>query len=422
VKPSDLRDARALVMLLEATLVGCGHTYPGSRWTAIEAPPRGAALTSRSLDDATCRALCNRGDIEVSGCHRVTLDIAAEPQAQPERRRATVWCSADYDKGGSAGSYDRTLPVELESSARHGESVALPDSLCHDICLPLGQGNVVYTGHCKVGPLPESRPPRAPRDTPPGPDEVFLACDYHVPPHWDLLGNLPSGRLMQGTGAFAGLANSSSEYFTRVAYYEAASVVAFRQLAVELTDLGAPTRLVRAALRGARDEGAHTRAMLGLARRVTSGRATTRRWPTLPRVRRTPRPLVDLAIENATAGCVGETFGTWVALHQSRHARDPAIRRVAAGIARDEARHAALAWRVFDWLDARLDEDGRARVRGAMADATRETDRPLPVRADVARVLGLPLPACGIAARVGACSPFLGQQSLTEGGVPAVRT
>jgi hypothetical protein len=391
VKPSDLRDARTLLVVLEATLVGCGHMYPGSRWTAIESPPAEAALASRKLDEIACRAFCQRGDIAVSGCHRVTIAIAANPAPQWEPRRPRVWCTADYDKGGSAGTYGRTLPVALEGSARRGESVVLPDSTCRGICLPLGQGNIVYTGHCTADPLPEPAPPP---DPPPAPDELFLACDYHFPPHWELLGNLPSGRLMEGTGGFPGPARSSSEYFARVAYFEAASVVAFRQLSRELGELGAPARLVRAALRAARDEEEHTRVMLDLSRRATSALARAVAWPPLPRARRAARAIVDVAIENATSGCVAETFGAWVALHQSKHAEDPRVRRVAAGIARDEARHAALAWRVFDWLEGRLDEKGRARVREACADAASEAARPLPVRGDLARVLGLPGPSC----------------------------
>jgi hypothetical protein len=132
--------------------------------------------------------------------------------------------------------------------------------------------------------------------------------------------------------------------------------------------------------------------MLDLSRRA--GRPGASAWPPLPRVREAARSLLDLAIENATSGCVAETHGVWVALHQSKHAEDPRVRRALAGVARDEARHAALAWRVFDWLDGRLSESERGRVRDASARALAAAERPLPVHHDVARALGLPAPGC----------------------------
>jgi hypothetical protein len=72
-----------------------------------------------------------------------------------------------------------------------------------------------------------------------------------------------------------------------------------------------------------------------------------------------------MAVENAVEGCVNETFSAALALVQSMTARDPIMRAAMGPIARDEVRHAELAWRVADWLDTRLSETERARVKRA---------------------------------------------------------
>src|SRR5207247_1515181 len=78
--------------------------------------------------------------------------------------------------------------------------------------------------------------------------------------------------------------------------------------------------------------------------------------------------LAELARDNAVEGMVGETFGALVATCQARAAASPVVRAVFARIARDEARHAALAHRLAPWLAGRLS----ARERVAITDAARE--------------------------------------------------
>jgi hypothetical protein len=64
-------------------------------------------------------------------------------------------------------------------------------------------------------------------------------------------------------------------------------------------------------------------------------------------------------------GCVRETFGALVATWQAREARDPEIRLAMGAIARDEQRHAALAFRVAAWASSRLDRNDAHRVERA---------------------------------------------------------
>ncbi|MFI5306285.1 MAG: ferritin-like domain-containing protein [Polyangiales bacterium] len=187
-----------------------------------------------------------------------------------------------------------------------------------------------------------------------------------------------------------------ADYLAQAAELEAASVFAFRQLARDLEAHRAPRPLVRAARRAAQDERHHTRIVGALARRFGA------RYDA-PSVALTgARPLETLVSENAVEGCVRETFGALVATFQATRSSDPAVRGVMARIARDETRHAALAWRIARWAEPRLDRSTRARTAAARSQAIAElvapTGEPAP---ELVHVLGLPTRA--ESAALGAC-------------------
>lgn len=175
--------------------------------------------------------------------------------------------------------------------------------------------------------------------------------------------------------------SAAGAWLARAAWLEAASIHAFVRLAGELEQHGAPPALVRWALLAAQEEVRHTAAMARLAARHGAR-------PPVPEVAPPrPRSLEALAIENAAEGCVRETWGAVIAEWQSRAAGDLEIRAVFAAIARDEARHAALAWAVDRWARTKLDSDACARVDAAREAAVRE----LASATDLASaVLGLP--------------------------------
>lgn len=194
-------------------------------------------------------------------------------------------------------------------------------------------------------------------------------------------GRRPAG-LAEPDGAAARTA--AGAWLARAAWLEAASIHAFVQLARELAQHGAPPALVRWALRSAQDEVRHTRTMSRLAARHGA-------FPPVPEVAPPrPRSLEALAIENAAEGCVRETWGAAIAEWQSRAARDPELRAAFAGIARDEARHAALAWAVDRWAKTKLDPAACARVDAAREAAARELGSGAELSAAVAGALGLP--------------------------------
>jgi hypothetical protein len=142
----------------------------------------------------------------------------------------------------------------------------------------------------------------------------------------------------------------------------------------ELRALAAPSALVTAATRAIADERRHARIVSALARRFGSDAIS----PRVKRPRR--RSLESIAIENATEGCVRETFAALVACWQALHARDPVVRAAYARIARDEARHAELAHEAARFFESMLTGAARARVdrarEAALNDLAREAVDP----------------------------------------------
>jgi hypothetical protein len=153
--------------------------------------------------------------------------------------------------------------------------------------------------------------------------------------------------------------NPVGAWFARAAWLEAASIHAFLHLANELKDHGAPRELQKLAVAAARDEIRHTAIMTALARKYGA------EPPKVEVVLPAGRSLEAIAIENAAEGCVRETWGAVIALWQAERAHDAEARAAFTTIARDEVRHAALAWAIDRWATPQL--DGRAQIRVALA-------------------------------------------------------
>jgi len=201
--------------------------------------------------------------------------------------------------------------------------------------------------------------------------------------------NCAIGRRPDGLHACEATASSDvGAFLSAVAHLEAASVPAFTRLVTELRALNAPQHLQDAALRGAAEEVIHAGLMSAAAQRYGA-------TPPTPLVDARPlRGALALALDNATQGCVRETFGAAVALHQAQHAADDSLQPAFARIAEDEANHAAFSWALHAWLLQRLTAAERAQVEAAL---TREVDAlaqeaQADVAEDVQRLAGMPGP------------------------------
>jgi hypothetical protein len=155
------------------------------------------------------------------------------------------------------------------------------------------------------------------------------------------------------------------DYLAQAAYLEAASVDAFLRLAAELTAHGAPAHLIRRARAAADDERRHASVMRRLAR-AHAAKVRPVKIDALP-----VRPLEEVARENAVEGCVGETYGAAVTLHQAHAAGDLRLRAAMGAISAEEAGHAELAFAVARWSEPRLARAARRRVDEARREAAR---------------------------------------------------
>ena len=177
-----------------------------------------------------------------------------------------------------------------------------------------------------------------------------------------------------------------ARYLASMAHLEAGAVLAFENLVRELVAHGAPASLIRDARAAVRDEVVHTELMTALseAHGVTPPTAEV----TTVRV----RSLYEMALDNATEGCVRETYGALVGMYQATAAGDRELARAMRQIAQDETRHASLSWRIGEWLLEQLSEAQRAVVLEAQRDAVLELRQEVSAEPDreLLGVVGLP--------------------------------
>lgn len=193
-----------------------------------------------------------------------------------------------------------------------------------------------------------------------------------------------------------------AEAWAADARVEHASVAAFARTTLELMRVGAPAELLAAVQAAAADEVRHAELSFALASAyagVPVGPGAFPLGPALP----LRTDLADIAAATFREGCVGETVVALLSARAAEGADDRACRALLSRVARDEARHAELAWRTLAWaLDAggeavaravaneveHLLRDGVALTQvttGAPDDVLRAHGRIRPAEADAAR-------------------------------------
>ena len=246
-------------------------------------------------------------------------------------------------------------------------------ALCEEFIPPEDQGDFYDISRCEV--------------TSETPDGVNLEIQWTE--------TINCGRRPAGFVEPSRRVTSAAAWLATVATLEAASITSFQRLAAALTRLGAPHLLIARARRAIRDEVRHARIVGTLAQQM--GAAVEP-----PRLAEVPPPtLAELAHDNAVEGQVGETIGALVATCQARSAA-PALRPLFASIARDEARHAALAHDLAPWLAAQLTAADRAAVSAARRAAIARTaaeDVGVELSPTDRALLGIPAPQTLAAAK-----------------------
>lgn len=193
------------------------------------------------------------------------------------------------------------------------------------------------------------------------------------------------GRLTHGVTPRGCAKTALGSELANMAAHEAGAALAFAQLSRELDRHGVHRSLTRGARRAAREEVRHAQLVGGLARAHGGSFSVTP-------ARDTQRSLEDIALENAAEGCVRETLGALIGLHQSRHASDPAVRSVMAQVTSDELGHSVWSHALAKHLESQLSLPARRRVRETRAAALENAMTELssePNRA-ISTQLGLP--------------------------------
>lgn len=142
------------------------------------------------------------------------------------------------------------------------------------------------------------------------------------------------------------LSNYLARAWLRDALAEHASIASFARTTLELLAIGAPRDLIRDAQSAGLDEVRHADRCFELA-------AAYAGEPLGPGLLDSPPPrapeLVRLAVDTFLEGCVGETVAALGATRALSDCKVPVIQATLKMIARDEAEHAALAWRTIAW-------------------------------------------------------------------------
>lgn len=160
--------------------------------------------------------------------------------------------------------------------------------------------------------------------------------------------------------------------WTEAARLEHASVASFAHFALSLMAVGAPPSLVAGAHQAAADEVTHAQLSFELASMyggdgVGPGALFVARAPS--------SSLRELVRETLVSGCVNEAIAAALALEGGRTAEHDEERRALEVIARDEAEHAALAFRTVAWalsVDPELVRDEIRNVVSALDDVQGE--------------------------------------------------
>jgi hypothetical protein len=158
--------------------------------------------------------------------------------------------------------------------------------------------------------------------------------------------------------------------WTRAALDEHASVAAFSKVSLDLMRFGAPPTLLLRTHQAAIDEVRH--AQLGFA--LASAFAREPVGPGQVALERVPlaQDLVQVAVEAALEGCIGETLASLLAMEGAARTQDPVLKRVLQTIAKDEQQHSLLAWSTLSWALKTGGEPVREAVEAVFAKAERE--------------------------------------------------
>ncbi|MBM73803.1 MAG: hypothetical protein CMK59_00265 [Proteobacteria bacterium] len=325
--------------------------------TEDEEKDTGSTISSDTVDDdgdgfSEADGDCDDSNSEVYPGAQIIYDDGVDQDCSGEDEECQYEmcyeeCLEPYDS-------ENTFPIDPDVfQAYLDENGLLSEAQCEQLCFYAVQ-NFEWTSAVQVYECSEE-----------GIDDDgnhLLFCSTQNVPYCE-------GRLHEGarpTGAKS--TTPIGAWFARAAQAEATSVQSFLMLSKQLERLGAPKDLQKACVRAAGDEIKHAREMLEEALRYGAD---------VPELSFGPwksKSALELALENVVEGCVREGFAALQALHQSLNAKDAVLRAKMARIARDEARHVELAFRIDTWLRGQLSNEEGLLVENAKQAALLELE------------------------------------------------
>jgi hypothetical protein len=129
---------------------------------------------------------------------------------------------------------------------------------------------------------------------------------------------------------------------------EHASVAAFARLSLQLMRLGAPSDLLRGVHQAAMDEVSHTEICWAIAQRFGASQVSAGAFPFADSIALDTN-LPALAAAAVREGCLAETLGAHVVSVAAELAPEPDVQSALRSIAREEATHAVLSFRIVAW-------------------------------------------------------------------------
>jgi hypothetical protein len=129
---------------------------------------------------------------------------------------------------------------------------------------------------------------------------------------------------------------------------EHASVAAFARLSLQLLRLGAPSDLLRGVHQAAMDEVGHAEICWAIAQRFGAPRVSAGPFP-FPDSIAVDADLPALAAAAVREGCLAETLGAHVVSVAAELASELEVQAALRRIAREEAAHAVLSFRIIAW-------------------------------------------------------------------------
>jgi hypothetical protein len=164
-------------------------------------------------------------------------------------------------------------------------------------------------------------------------------------------------------------------HWTDVGLMEHASIAAFARFALQLLALGAPADLIEETNFALADETKHARLCFALASSYRGAPVGPGRLDIAGSLEgATPEAILRTVIHE---GCIGETQAALEASESRALCEDRAVSEVLDVTARDEARHAELAWRFVQWLlseHPHLREVAESEFRGVFAELAEPRD------------------------------------------------